>query len=236
MWELVISFRASFGRVSVLGAPLKPFFGLSGSFRFDKPDSVLATGYRLLILFPILGILGDLRSPPDHFSVAFSSFLCLPSNLRLLSSHKKKESVMNVARPHPIIRICKHVLGSGSRCQGAAAAGRPYCRHHLESRIRLRRMARMRRRYSPLPPIFLADDAGIRHAAVHIDAGLSNGRIDPADGRVLLWALQMAQSVNRTIARYGLPPSSAIDQRQVASRGKPKHFYHLSINPLNRRT
>jgi hypothetical protein len=93
----------------------------------------------------------------------------------------------------------------------------------------------MRRRYSPLPPICLADAAGIHHAAVHIDAGLSSGRIDPDAGPVLLWVLQMAKSLNRAISRYKLPSSARADPAQVANQRKPHDFYHLQVSPLNRK-
>lgn len=97
-------------------------------------------------------------------------------------------------------------------------------------------MARMRRRYSPLPPISLADAAGIHHAAVYIDAGLSSGRLDPAAGPVLLWALQMARSLNRLTDQYQPLSSATADPKRVANRGKPNVFYHSQISRLNKQT
>jgi len=147
-----------------------------------------------------------------------------------LPGRKKKEPLMSVPRPRPIIPICKHVLESGSRCQGAAVSGRTYCRHHLGSRIRLRRLARMRRHCPALPPILLTDAAGIHHAAVHIDAGLSNGRIDSASGPLLFSILRMAQSLNRIIERQSKGPSRG-GQRAAANRDKLNVFYYLPISP-----
>ena len=101
-----------------------------------------------------------------------------------------------------IIRTCKHFLDSGSPCRGAAVTGRVYCRHHLDSRLRLRRIARVRRRF-PIPRSYLlTDEAAIRHANLHIDAGLTAGRIDRDAGPALLWAVQVAEDLVYYRARY----------------------------------
>ena len=102
---------------------------------------------------------------------------------------------MNACRAPLIIRTCRHVLDSGSRCRGPAVGGRVYCRHHLESRLRLRRIARVRRRTPVLQLYLLTDEAAIRHAIAHIDAGLADGRIDRDSGPVLLRAIRMAEDL-----------------------------------------
>jgi len=135
-----------------------------------------------------------------------------------------------------IIRICNHVLHSGSRCRGATVASRPYCRLHLDSRLRLRRMARMRRRNPILQCPLLDNEAAIRYAAVHIDAGLTNGRIDRAAGPALLWALQMAHDLIKVTDRRSPFASAADNSMPLANRGKPNYFYHVPTSPLNRRT
>jgi hypothetical protein len=97
-------------------------------------------------------------------------------------------------------------------------------------------MARMRRRCPILRPILLADEAAIRYAAVHIDAGLTNGRIDRAAGPALLWAIQMAQDVTKMMGRYGHFSSAGADAVRLANRDKPNHFYHIPLSHLNKRT
>jgi hypothetical protein len=52
-----------------------------------------------------------------------------------------------------ILRICRHILPNGRRCQQPAVRRRACCRHHLEAQARLHNMARARRRtFTPPPP------------------------------------------------------------------------------------
>jgi hypothetical protein len=146
-----------------------------------------------------------------------------------LSWTAKRNSFMNTCPAPLIICVCKHILDSGSRCRGAAVSGRPYCRHHLESRLRVQRMARMRRAY-PFPRLpLLADAAALHYASRQIDAGLSDGRIDPAAGPVLRRALQLAGNIVRWIdreeARQGRPLHPPPPNRKL------KQIYQLRTTP-----
>jgi hypothetical protein len=207
------------------------------SFSVPKPALSEVEGY-LCGEFSLSSHFGKFWLPsfaPQSFFVALLLHLCLPSNWRPFDGCEEG-TFMCTARSPLIIPTCNYILDSGPRCRGAAVAGRPYCRHHLDSRFRLRRMARMRRRNPILQCPLLADEAAIRYATVHIDAGLSDGRIDRDAGPALLWALQMAQDLIKATDRSS-PFSSAVDNpMRLANRGKPSYFYHVPTSPLNRRT
>jgi hypothetical protein len=123
-----------------------------------------------------------------------------------------------------IIRICRHILPSGDRCQGAAVRGRTFCRHHLLSRTRLHKMAHARRRIRILNlPRFL-DEQAIRRATTALRISRAANRIDDSTWRMIAWALRMATDSLRFDQR---------EQRQRAPsslanrQSKPKSLYHL---------
>jgi hypothetical protein len=109
-------------------------------------------------------------------------------------------------RPH--IRTCKHILGRGSLCRGAAIRGRSYCRHHLRNRISLRRMARFRRK-TCVPRISFVDAAAIRQSEIQIRIALAAGHIDRASGSMLFWTLNMARNLVRLPHRSEHPEPQA---------------------------
>jgi hypothetical protein len=94
----------------------------------------------------------------------------------------------------------------------------------------------MRRRNPILQCPLLNNEAAIRYAAVHIDAGLANGRIDREAGPTLLWALRMAQDLTKWTERRNSISSPGDKQMRLINRGKPNHFYHVPISPLHKRT
>ena len=103
----------------------------------------------------------------------------------------------------PVIRTCRHVLESGSVCRAAAGGGRPYCRAHLLSRLRRRKMARARRRPDFLrlaPPVEMA---AIRHGAARTLAAMAKDQIDSERGRSLLSLLGMAAAKLSPLKKRG---------------------------------
>ena len=138
------------------------------------------------------------------------------------------------APPSLCIRTCSFVLPRGSLCLGAAVRGRSCCRHHLRTRVRLRKMARARRATPVLGSVALSHPAGIRQAEVELSVSLAAGRIDPASGRMLLCVLGMVRGLDRAIER----------QKRRQSRPavgfvplfKPNQINHVPVNSSNPRT
>ena len=135
-----------------------------------------------------------------------------------------RSSPVAIAAPLAI-RTCSHLLQRGSLCRGAAVRGKSYCRHHLLIRVRLRKMARARRRVRGLGALSLTSAAAIDHAQVRMDVAFAAGRIDPASVPTLLWAFQLARSVVRAVERLEHPPT-----RPAANRIRPPN--HNRINQL----
>jgi hypothetical protein len=121
-----------------------------------------------------------------------------------------------------IIRTCRHILDNGSLCRCAATRGKAHCRHHLDSAVRRRRMARARRRRSPfwLAPLEAARTPRERSSCLQV--ALELGDIDFFTAGTILRALRMRQAVRRQIDRIGRPP------------GTPKSFrlYQVPANSL----
>ena len=91
----------------------------------------------------------------------------------------------------PIIRICRHVLPNGRRCQQPAVRGRACCRHHLDARTRLHNMARARR-LACIPrlcvPMTPRDLALNRAEVLRV---VTSGALDFASARMMLWAMDL---------------------------------------------
>ena len=111
-----------------------------------------------------------------------------------------------------IIPTCRHILDSGVLCQAPAVSCRKYCRHHLSSRLRQRKMARSSRRTGGLnlPPLQTAAD--IRMGMARARIALQAGELDLSTAKTLLWGMEMAATVQRLIdaqeARQGSGPAS----------------------------
>ncbi|MGO9517275.1 MAG: hypothetical protein ACLPND_09545 [Candidatus Korobacteraceae bacterium] len=101
------------------------------------------------------------------------------------------------APPRLIIRTCVHIKEDGRRCQAAAVAKRDYCRAHLESRGRLRKMARARRRAAvvKLPP--MVDLQAVQAARVRVRVALAAGHIEKDRARVLFSLISQVGSLIR---------------------------------------
>ena len=127
-----------------------------------------------------------------------------------------------------IIRICRHFLPDGRRCQGAAVRGRTCCRHHLDARTRLHNMARARR-LTCIPrlrvPVTPRDLALNRAEALRI---VATGGLDFATARMMLWALQLSAT--------GLRSEHDLRLRQARIRtNNPNRIYQVAINsPFSR--
>ena len=122
------------------------------------------------------------------------------------------------------IPTCRHILERGCFCRGAAVRGHAYCRHHLHSRVRLRKMARARRSTLGLGSFSLTSTAAIRHTEVQLLAALDAGRIDPASAPVLFSALRMVRGITRTIDRC----EGSLQIRQP----NPNRINQVAINSL----
>lgn len=105
-----------------------------------------------------------------------------------------------------IIPTCRRILDNGSLCRCAATRGKAHCRHHLDSALRRRRMARARRRRHPfwLAPLQAARTLRARTNALQV--ALELGDIDVLTAETMLRALRVSQSAERQIARMGKPP------------------------------
>jgi hypothetical protein len=107
-----------------------------------------------------------------------------------------------------IIPTCRHILDNGSLCRCAATRGKAHCRHHLDSVLRGRRMARARRRRYPfwLAPLQVAKT--LRDRANALQVGLELGDIDFPTAQTMLRALRARQSAERQIERMSKPPGT----------------------------
>ena len=118
-----------------------------------------------------------------------------------------------------IIPTCRHILANGAFCSGAAVKAAKYCRHHIQSRLRCRNMARERRRLRVvnLPP--LLDARAIHTAIARVRVAAAAHRLDPDTARVMQWALRMSAD-NVFDIEHSRPP-------------KPNQLYHIPINNLD---
>ena len=140
--------------------------------------------------------------------------------------------------PRPRIATCSYLLQRSSFCLGAAVRGRSYCRHHLHIRISLRRMARSRRATRGIASVSFTNAAAIRQTEIRLRVALAAGRIDPASGRMIFWALRMAQDLDRTLEpckKRGSLPSSYQIQSSKSNRINQVPLSYLSLMDLSRK-
>ena len=124
-----------------------------------------------------------------------------------------------------IIRICRHILPSGRRCQQPAVRSRACCRHHLDAQARLHNMARARR-LTCVPrlrvPMNPRDLALNRAEILRV---IDTGSVDFATARLMLWAMDLTAAA--------LPAESTSRPRRAQKRAsKPNRIYDVPINPL----
>jgi hypothetical protein len=107
-----------------------------------------------------------------------------------------------------IVPTCRHILGNGCLCRCAASRGKSYCRHHLDSTVRHRKMARARRRRLPLwmPPLMAA--AGLRGRINCLQIALEAGDLD----------LQNAEK--RSSRHFACRTPLSVRSSESASRGE----------------
>ena len=124
-----------------------------------------------------------------------------------------------------IIRICRHILPSGRRCQQPAVRSRACCRHHLDAQARLHNMARARR-LTCIPrlrvPMNPRDLALNRAEVLRVVAA---GSVDLATARMMLWAMDLTAETLR--AEPGRRPCRA--QRRASN---PNGIYDVALKPL----
>ena len=111
--------------------------------------------------------------------------------------------------PPLIIRTCAHILDSGSFCRGAALKGQKFCRHHLDSRIRTRNMARMLRQIRWLNLRVPQTDRDMEYNHIQVRKAFASGRIPPDARGVMLYAMQLLASNHRSQPAAKMPSGKA---------------------------
>jgi hypothetical protein len=124
-----------------------------------------------------------------------------------------------------IIRICRHILPSGRRCQQPAVGRRACCRHHLDAQARLHNMARARRRTLILRFRVPETSRDLRWNKSEIQRVLATERIDPDAALLMLWAMDLTTAALRA--------ESACRSRRAQNRtSNPNEIYDMALNPL----
>jgi hypothetical protein len=124
-----------------------------------------------------------------------------------------------------IIRICRHILPSGRRCQQPAVGRRACCRHHLDAQARLHNMARARRRTLILRFRVPETSRDLRWNKSEIQRVLATERIDPDAALLMLWAMDLTTAALRA--------ESACRSRRAQNRtSNPNEIYDVALNPL----
>ena len=125
----------------------------------------------------------------------------------------------------PIIRICRHILPNGRRCQQPAVRRRACCRHHLDAQARLHNMARARRRTLILRLRVPETSRDLGWNKAEINRVLATERIDPDAALMILWAMDLTTETLRA--------DSARRTRRAQKRAfKPNGIYDVALNPL----
>src|SRR5271167_4876289 len=96
-----------------------------------------------------------------------------------------------------IIRICRHILPNGRRCQQPAVRLRACCRHHLDAQARLHNMARARRRSLILRFRVPETARDLAWNKAEINRVLATERIDPDAALLMLWAMDLTTGILR---------------------------------------
>ncbi len=124
-----------------------------------------------------------------------------------------------------IIRICRHILPSGRRCQQPAVRRRACCRHHLDAQARLRNCARARRRTLILRFRVPETPRDLGWNKAEINRVLATERIDPDAALMMLWAMDLTAEALRA------GPASR-PRRAQKRASKLNGIYDVPLNPL----
>ena len=124
-----------------------------------------------------------------------------------------------------ILRICRHILPNGRRCQQPAVRRRACCRHHLDAQARLHNMARARRRTLILRFRVPETSRDLAWNKIEINRVLATERIDPDAALLMLWAMDLTTGILRA--------RSAPRLRRPQNRASnPNGIYDVAVNPL----
>src|SRR5277367_5394472 len=125
----------------------------------------------------------------------------------------------------PILRICRHILPNGRRCQQPAVGRRTCCRHHLDAQARLHNMARARRRTLILRFRVPETSRDLAWNKAEINRVLATERIDPDAALLMLWAMDLTT--------FTLRAQSACRPRRTQKRASNHNgIYDVALNPL----
>ena len=124
-----------------------------------------------------------------------------------------------------IIRLCRHVLPTGRRCQQPAVHRRSCCRHHLDTQARLHNMARARRCSLVLRLRVPETFRDLDWNKAEINRLINTGGVDYATARMMLWAMDLANAT--------LHAESAYRPRRAQNRPSNRNgIYDVPLNPL----
>jgi hypothetical protein len=123
-----------------------------------------------------------------------------------------------------ILRICRHILPNGRRCQQPAVRCRACCRHHLDAQARLHNMARARRRTLILRFRVPETSRDIAWNKAEINRVLATERIDPDAALLMLWAMDLTTATLRA--------ESACRPRVQKCTFNPNGIYDVALNHL----
>src|ERR1035438_6496967 len=124
-----------------------------------------------------------------------------------------------------IIRICRHILPNGRRCQQPARRRRACCRHHLAAQARLHNMARARRCTLALRLRVPETSRDLAWNKSEINRVLATERIDPDAALMMLCAMDLTAEPLRA--------ESACRPRRAQNRASnPNGIYDVPLNHL----
>ena len=124
-----------------------------------------------------------------------------------------------------ILRICRHVLPNGRRCQQPAVRRRVCCRHHLDAQARLHNMARARRRTLILRFRVPETSRDLAWNKAELNRVLATERIDPDAALLMLWAMDLTTATLRA-------ESTCRPRRAQNRASNPNGIYDVALNPL----
>jgi hypothetical protein len=124
-----------------------------------------------------------------------------------------------------ILRICRHILPNGRRCQQPAVRRRACCRHHLEAQARLHNMARARRR-TFIPRLRVPETSrDLAWNKIELNRVLATERIDPETALMILWAMDLTTEALRA--------ESACRPHRAQNRpSNPNEIYDVALKHL----
>jgi len=124
-----------------------------------------------------------------------------------------------------IIRICRHILPNGRRCQQPAVRRRACCRHHLDAQARLHNMARSRRCTLALRLRVPETCRDLDWNKIELNRVLATERIDPDAALMMLWAMDLTTEALRA-------ESPRRPRRSQNRASNPNGIYDVALNPL----